>query len=99
MQIEWDANKNQKNIRKHGISFEEAKEALNDPNSIEFFDEVHSTRSEDRYICIGDIGGFLIVYVVYTDRNGKIRLISARVATPKEKEAYYEHLKGTLGRN
>lgn len=99
MKIEWDENKNQRNIRIHGISFEEAKGALDDPNAIEFYDSIHSTIEEDRYICIGDIGNFLIVYVVYTDRNGNVRLISARPAEPIEEVEYYEHLKRTFGRN
>ena len=101
MAIEWDENKNQRNIRLHGISFEEAKRVLDDPNALELYDEEHSSNEKDRYICIGDIGieGCLVAFVVFTDRKGNIRLISARKATPKEKEAYYENFKRTLGRN
>lgn len=90
--------KNAINIKKHGISFEEAEEVFNDPNSIEFYDGKHSD-DEERYICLGDIGGLIILYVVYTDRNGLARIISARKAEPKEEAVYYEHLKKTLGRN
>lgn len=101
MAIEWDENKNRKNIRLHGISFEEAQRVLDDPNALELYDEGHSSEEEDRYVCIGDIGveDCLIVFVVITDRKGNIRLISARKATQKEKEAYYENLKRSLGRN
>ena len=101
MAIEWDENKNQRNIRIHGISFEEAKRVLDDPNALELYDEAHSTMEEDRYVCIGDIGieDCLVAFVVLTDRKGNIRLISARKATPKEKEAYYENLKRTYGRD
>ena len=56
-----------------------------------------STADEQRYVCIGDIGGFVVVFVVYQDKKGNIRMISARGAEPKEKEVYYEHLKRTIG--
>ncbi len=96
--FEWDENKNKANLKKHGISFDEAKEIFNDINAIEFYDGKHSD-NEDRYICLGDIGGLIILYVVYTDRNGKSRIISARKAEPREEAIYYEHIKRTLGRN
>ena len=80
MQIEWDENKNQKNIRKHRISFEEAKAVFDDPNCFEIYDEAHSI-DEDRFI------------------DGTARIISARRADRDEEELYYEHLKGTLGRD
>lgn len=90
MKFEWDKNKNQQNIQKHGISFEEA---------TEIFDGVVFTSIDERYdyeeireISIGSIQGVVIIAVAHTDRNGKIRLISARKATPKERKTYYEYL-------
>ncbi|MEH2191754.1 MAG: BrnT family toxin [Nostoc sp.] len=90
MKFEWDKNKNQQNIQKHGISFEEA---------TEIFEGVVFTSIDERYdyeeireISIGSIQGVIIITVAHTDRNGKIRLISARKATPKEKRTYYEYL-------
>ncbi|MEH1870673.1 BrnT family toxin [Nostoc sp.] len=90
MKFEWDKNKNQQNIQKHGISFEEA---------TEIFDGVVFTSIDERYdyeeireISIGSIQGVVIITVAHTDRNGKIRLISARKATPKERRTYYEYL-------
>ncbi len=97
--MEWDKNKNKENIRKHGIAFEEAKEVFNDPNAIEFYDKLHSTENEDRYICIGDIGNYLLIVVIFTDRNGVTRIISARKAEPEEEAVYYEYLKRSFGRN
>lgn len=99
MQVEWDEEKNQRNIRLHGISFDEAKEVLNDPNALEFYDKNHSTSEEDRYVCIGDIGieDCLIIFVALTDRHGITRIISARKATSLEKEVYYENIKRTIG--
>lgn len=76
--MEWSERKNKVNIKKHGISFQEAAEVFNDPNAIEFYDEAHSKSGEDRYVVIGDIGNFVIVVVVYTDKNGIERMITAR---------------------
>lgn len=60
-----------------------------DDNRIEKYDDLHSI-SEDRYITIGEINGIaVIVVVVYTEREDSIRIISARLATKIEKEAYY----------
>lgn len=90
MRFEWDENKEQKNIAKHGIDFSTAVLVFGDNNRIEFFDEKHS-ESEDRYITIGAINGIItILYVVYTEREDVIRVISARSATRREKEAYYD---------
>ncbi|MGP1433846.1 MAG: BrnT family toxin [Catonella sp.] len=58
-------------------------------NRIEKYDELHSI-NEDRYITIGEINGIaVVVMVVYTERENGIRIISARLATKLEKEAYY----------
>ena len=98
MSIEWDEEKNQLNIRKHRISFEEAQNVFDDPNCFEIYDEAHSI-DEDRFICIGDIGGFVLVVVVFTERDGTTRIVSARRADRDEEELYYEHFKRTFGRN
>lgn len=90
---EWDENKNIANLTKHSVSFEDAKNIFLDPNAIELFDELHSTQTENRYIVIGDVGGFVILTVVYTDRNGRVRIISARKASPTERSLYYGNIK------
>lgn len=92
---EWDENKNQRNIRVHKVSFEEAKEALEDPDRLEFYDESHST-DEDRYICIGGSSRLLLM-VVFTDRNGNTRIISAREALGNERRRYYEEYRRNHG--
>ena len=92
---EWDSEKDQINKRKHGLSFDEAVYVFDDPDSIEFYDKEHSNVDEDRFVCIGNIGGCLICNVVYTDRWGRIRLISARKAVPKEEATYNEHFAKT----
>ena len=90
LEFEWDNNKNKANIIKHGISFETASHVFFDSNRIEKYDEIHSI-DEDRYITIGMIGNVaVIVMVVYTERENSIRIISARKATKREMEEYYD---------
>ncbi|MGN0437466.1 MAG: BrnT family toxin [Lachnospiraceae bacterium] len=88
MEFEWDENKNQKNIEKHGISFDIAKFVFEDYDAIEIYDDLHS-QDEDRYIIIGMVGD--VLYVVYTMRKEKIRLISARLADNDERRLYYDY--------
>ena len=84
--VEWDEQKDQLNRQKHGISFETAALVFADENRIEYFDKLHSL-DEDRFIVLGCVQG--ILYVVYTMRGEAARLISARIATPKERRIYY----------
>ncbi len=85
--FEWDENKSRENERKHGISFEEAKAIFNDPFAITVYDPDHSI-NEDRYIDLGlsSKGRFLVV--AYTERGSRIRLISSREATRRERRDY-----------
>ncbi|MGB5594830.1 MAG: BrnT family toxin [Crocosphaera sp.] len=93
MKFEWDEKKNRQNQQKHGISFEEAKEIF---SRIVFtaIDE-RFFHNEIREISIGTIQGVVIITVAHTERNSKIRLISARKATPKERRQFYEYLAQT----
>lgn len=89
MNFEWNEEKEKINISKHGIDFSTAALVFNDYNRIEKYDNAHSI-NEDRYITIGTINKIaVIVMVVYTERKDTIRIISARLATKREKEAYY----------
>lgn len=83
--FEWDDSKELANIKKHGISFKKASYIFTDINRIEYYDYTHSGY-EQRYITIGMVNE--IICVVYTVRNEKIRIISARVAEHNEKENY-----------
>ena len=87
MKIEWDTNKNDANMKKHHISFETAARVFLDENRLDYYDIVHSM-NEDRYITIGLVEE--VIVVVYTLRKTRIRIISARLATRKERELYYE---------
>ena len=84
--IEWDDNKAALNWKKHKIYFEDAARVFLDDNRIDEFDEEHSDFEERRKV-IGMVEN--ILFVVYTERGEKLRLISARNATRKEKEDYY----------
>ena len=87
--FEWDEEKANANLRKHGISFDEAATVFLDPFSITIPDPDHSI-DELRYVDIGisEKGGVLIV--VYTERDVRIRIISCRKATPSERRLYEE---------
>ena len=89
MRISWDKNKNTANQRKHGVSFAVAARVFLDPGRIEMYDD-REDYDEDRWITIGAVESALLV-VVYTlrDAGGEvIRLIAARKANAKEREAY-----------
>jgi len=84
--VEWDENKNQLNIGKHGISFQTAALVFADEERIEYLDKLHS-QDEERYVVLGCVHG--VLYVVYTMRDEYARLISARMATAYERRIYY----------
>jgi uncharacterized DUF497 family protein len=87
MEFEWDDDKAEDNERKHGVSFHEAETAFGDPLSLTGYDPDHSD-VEDRFITMGtSIEGRLLV-VSHTDRDDRIRIISARTATRKERRDY-----------
>jgi len=86
LKFAWDEEKAKRNYQKHGISFETATMIFDDIERIEIYDKAHSI-GEDRYITIGRVGD--ILFVVYTERQSVIRLISARLATEKERRMYY----------
>ena len=86
LKFEWDEEKDRMNREKHGISFETAAYVFRDKYYIEMYDFEHSIE-EDRYIAIGMVGELL--FVVFTERGESIRLISARLATERERRLYY----------
>jgi uncharacterized DUF497 family protein len=89
MRIIWDEKKNQENIRKHHVSFEEAQTVFYDPNGKLIDDPDHSDE-EDRYIILGlsKILHLLVVCHCYRENDETIRIISARKATTTETKYY-----------
>jgi uncharacterized DUF497 family protein len=87
MNIDWDPAKDRANQAKHGISFSEAKAVFDDPGRIDRFDN-RDYDGEERWAAVGLVGRML-VYVIYTERAGGVRLISARKANDEDAEDYY----------
>ncbi len=84
--FEWDPSKAKKNIIIHSISFDEASTAFKDTLSLTVYDPLHS-EEEDRFITIGNSCKNRLLIIVHTVRGIKIRIINARKATKKRKEA------------
>jgi uncharacterized DUF497 family protein len=89
MEYEWDPEKAQSNVVKHGIRFADAVGVFTDEYAVMVEDP---DDEEHRYIALGLDSLFRIVVVVYTWRNHTIRLISARKATRKERKQYLKGL-------
>jgi hypothetical protein len=88
MQFEWDPNKAEINQRKHRVTFAEATSVFADPLSTTFYDPDHSL-DEDRHIIIGQSSAGRLLVVAHAERDDRIRIISAREATRRER-AFYE---------
>ena len=89
IRFEWDEKKNRQNIRKHGVSFEEAQSVFLDDHAMRFYDPDHS-EDEDRFLMLG-LSFTLRILVVchcYRERDDVIRIISARKATRQERVHY-----------
>jgi len=89
MSFEWDRKKAASNLRKHGISFEEASTALRDNFSATAHDPDHS-KDEDRFVTLGVSSTGRLLAVAHTERGNNIRIISARLATKSERQIYEE---------
>jgi hypothetical protein len=91
LHIEWDANKGKENVKKHGVSFDEAETVFVDENALLIHDPDHSDE-EDRFIILGLSSRLRILLVCHCYRGNEdtIRIISARKATRKEQEQYWE---------
>ena len=85
--FEWDDSKAARNMRIHGVDFQEAKTVLEDPYSITIPDDSHS-QDEARSLVLGLSLLSRVLLVVYTERRERIRIISARKATPVERIQY-----------
>lgn len=91
--FEWDPTKAQRNLYKHGVSFDEGATVFLDPLGITVHDPSHS-RQESRYLTIGSTSMGRMIVLSHTDRQGRIRIISARELTRKERKAYENESKG-----
>jgi uncharacterized DUF497 family protein len=82
--FEWDRKKAVLNIKKHGVSFEDAATAFGDPLSVTILDPKHSD-DEDRFLLLGETKDKKLVVVAHTDRKDTLRLINVRPATRQER--------------
>lgn len=89
IKFEWDTVKATANLRKHGVSFEEAQSVFYDELAIQFFDEEHS-EDEERFLLLGMSTGAHLLLVCHCERDAGnvIRIISARKATKRESTFY-----------
>lgn len=87
MQFEWDRAKALANLRKHGVDFADAANVFLDPFMQEYEDR--GPRDEVRFNALGMARNRLL-FVVYTERSGRIRIVSARKATRHERRQYHE---------
>ncbi len=90
--FEWDSDKAKKNIKTRNVSFDEASTSFKDTLSLTIYDPLHS-EEEDRFITIGNSCKNRLLIIVHTVRGIKIRIISARKATKKERKQYEENAK------
>jgi hypothetical protein len=87
-EFEWDDRKAAQNRAAHAVSFDMARAVFRDPFALDWLDD-RRDYGEERYVTIGMAEGRLL-YVAYTMRGGRIRVISARAAEPEERRAYHE---------
>lgn len=89
IEFDWDEAKARRNLRNHGVSFEEAQTVFYDDYARQFFDEQHS-ELEDRFLMLGISNQSRVLLVCHCelDDDNTIRIISARKATSKEKRLY-----------
>jgi len=85
--FEWNPEKAEANLKKHGVSFGEAETVFYDPLSLTVSDLIHSDE-ENRFIITGFSDKQRQLVVVHMDRDDKIRIVSARLATPGERKKY-----------
>ncbi len=89
LRFEWDAAKAAANVRKHGVSFDEASTVFGDPFALIAGDPRHSV-DEPRFAIIGISANHRLITAMFTERGARVRLISARRATRRERSSYEE---------
>ena len=85
--FQWDPEKAESNAAKHGVTFDDAVLVFLDPMAFTFRDPDHSVE-EDRDLTVGRVGPVLVLTVSHTDRDGDVRIIGARRASPRERRRY-----------
>jgi hypothetical protein len=89
LEFEWHDAKAEANLQAHGVSFDLAKTVFKDPFAVERLDD-REEYGEERFVIVGMAQGNVVLFVAYTGREDRIRLISARRATQDEQDDYFE---------
>lgn len=92
LEFEWDAQKAEANLKKHGVAFDEALSVFADPLA-KIFDDPDHSEDEAREIIVGYSTRPRLVVVGFTERSGRVRLIHARRATKTERKRHEENAK------
>ena len=92
MEFEWDPKKAKYNLKKHGVSFEEASSVFADPLAVVYEDPDHSVY-ENRFLTIGTSIQGQLLHIAFADDGERIRIISARTLTKLEKKLYEEEIR------
>ncbi len=89
IQFQWDKNKAAENLKKHGVSFQEAETVFFDEKAVEFYDDRHS-EWEDRFLLLGLSANvrLLLICHCFKENDSVVRIISARKATAREAKFY-----------
>ena len=96
IEFEWDPRKATRNLRKHGVAFREAATVFGDPLGITVYDPDHSEH-EDRFITIGWSAARRLLIVAHTDRGARVRILSARELSPRERREYENEIQRRKG--
>ena len=89
LEFEWHEAKAEANFRRHGVSFDLAKTVFEDPFAVELLDD-REDHGEERFVIMGMAEGKVLLFVAYTEREERIRIISARRATQYEQGDYFQ---------
>jgi len=89
LEFEWDETKARENLKKHKVSFDEGKTIFNDPFLLTFPD-INTSDAEERYVNIGLSIRDRVLVLIHTERQGRIRIISCRKASARERRHYEE---------
>ena len=89
LEFEWHRAKAEANLCAHGVRFDLARTVFRDPFAIERLDD-RADYGEERFVMIGMAEGDILLFVAYTEREERIRIISARRATQYEQDDYFQ---------
>jgi uncharacterized protein len=89
LEFEWNEAKAKANFRRHGVSFELATTVFEDPFAVERVDD-REEHGEERFVIVGVAEGRVLLFVAFTEREERIRIISARRATQYEQDDYFQ---------